>query len=135
MKKIIRLTESELQNTIKKIIMELFDEKDEYLKYLDKHNAPWDDHFDNELTKENLKDHIDDIFIPKAYIKDIFTDEPLGKGNHYKLRKVFTGYASFDDLDDRSTWSYKYNRQPIVKVHIDDVLQNMELEKSKSDEL
>lgn len=72
---------------------------------------------------DDLEDYTDMIFIPTVYIKDAITDEPLGKGNQYRLRLVFhkAKYASFEDLDDRSADSYKYNRKPIRKVHFDDI--------------
>ena len=75
------------------------------------------------VDPENLEDYTDMIFIPTVYIKDVMTDEPLGKGNEYRLRMVFKNakYASFDDLDDRSADTYKYQRQPIRKVHFEDI--------------
>lgn len=75
------------------------------------------------VDTDDLENYTDMIFIPTAYIKDVMTDEPLGKGNQYRLRLVFNKakYASFEDLDDRSADSYKYNRKPIRKVHFDDI--------------
>jgi hypothetical protein len=133
MKKIIKLTESQLNKIVKKVITELYNEKDDYLKYLDTHKTSFGTEelkSEPNLTKENLENYIGCVFIPKVYIKDVFTDEPIGKGNRYKLRKVFEGYASFDDLDDRGADSYKFNKQPIVKVYIDDVLEKMRLEEN-----
>lgn len=73
--------------------------------------------------RENLENYIGRIFRPRLYLKDAITNEPIGKGNRYRLRKVFKSakYASFDDLDDRSADTFKYQRQPIVKIHFDDL--------------
>lgn len=75
------------------------------------------------IKPEDLESYTGQIFEPSVYLKDVITDEPIGKGNKYRLRKVFkqAKYASFDDLDDRSVNTYKFNQQPIVKIAFEDI--------------